>query len=225
MFSSSSCAARRFGVWFCLASECLLLEHQNVAFGPFLKAEKDADAACKNMMHGWMASGGNHTQKGRLDVKVQEKKSFWRVPPGVVFWERPAAQRQQNSSLLTHLPSNRSCTISFLSLYSWPLVCATASLELRACLLCTYFTYTKVLVFCKGRLYHCAMKKKPFLFFFLSHLSDMWCIYNLLALCNPISNNAITIRSQAICRTRCSLMYNWGAWGELLSFKNLFCTL
>ena len=58
-------------------SECLLLELQNVAFGPFLQAEQDADAACKNMTHGWMASGGSHTQKGRLDVKVQEKKSFF----------------------------------------------------------------------------------------------------------------------------------------------------
>lgn len=43
------------------------------------------------------------------------------------------------------------------------LLSATASLKLQACLL---YTSTKVLVFWKGTLRHCAIKKKPFLFFF-----------------------------------------------------------
>lgn len=76
-------------------------------------------------------------------------------------------------------------TVYFLSRYSWLLVCAdtwadweqsvsaTASLKLQARLL---YTSTKVLVFWKGRLCHCAIKKKPFLFCFFQ-LGNLSVIY------------------------------------------------
>lgn len=201
-------------------------EHQNV--------KKDAHMGVKDGMQmvEWVASRKGGTWSSLLS------------PPGVLCMRKnsrpflPGNRSQRWKQKQTYFLSWCSrLLVCADTLADWGVECVFLFFPFCYCLLhIVSITPNKVLVFWKGRLCHCAIKKKPFLcvfswvifqisdilyqqtaaitsFFLGSPLAEwrwfsLLCSVSIISCCNPISHNAITIESRAICRTLSSPMCN-----------------